>query len=577
MTETSGGGLEWNRTNSEADLAPETVWSDIAVEPPLWFQALAEVQRDEISMIMSAYDQGEVAVSRRKTSDEVFTRIKVASNNIKVSVGIIMPKGYPETAPLRVVLHSSNANPQVLRQLQAELQSEANEQFELKSFALFQLVCRAVEKVGDLPLRLQSNHFGCCVKCNGRAVKANREKVFSPLRIDKETQKATCLDCGSTAIRIVGLELNIDLECSYCFCPDNPLYKVDCGCRTCLQCIQHLADVATGNDDITRDFKTKLLGIPCPNHRSATIADPALFKMCSPRVFLRYNAFTLKRAAEQLNAAVCYNPSCTGYPVIIDYHSGLMTCPHCSTCYCASCFQKAVSCQCTALVERRVDVLRIRNQLLLSAPPVKGTHVADNPIVVMLCDGKERLPFSFDPNSTSWIQEIKRVRYWLRWDFIPPVVVFAGVPLNENRPLSHYGVFSGAILFILEGWKSSGSKLVQDEIELWNFRREVAKEGTDKLESKAVAQTPWKPCPFCKKPVVHYREHGCHHIGAYGSCCGKHWCFVCFGEWPCTKCSLYCDDRCKCTECPDCRPMLPCPLCTGCSRCKTGGVTDDFR
>lgn len=80
-----------------------------------------------------------------------------------------------------------------------------------------------------------------------------------------------------------------------------------------------------------------------------------------------------------------------------------------------------------------------------------------------------------------------------------------------------------------------------------------------------------KECPFCRTPVTHYRDHGCHHIVPGRGCpgCGRHFCYVCLQEWPCPSgCGLFCNARCGCMNCPECLPGQPCPQCDGnCPSC----------
>ena len=144
------------------------------------------------------------------------------------------------------------------------------------------------------------------------------------------------------------------------------------------------------------------------------------------------------------------------------------------------------------------------------------------------------------------------------------------------------GLFPGAIIFVLPTQRLYGTKELEGELELAEFRKKVASDRT--LEASAAppdGANAWrgalyKNCPKCNGGVVHYRNHGCHHIGFGGGCCGHHWCYVCRGPFPCAKCSLMCNDHCGCLLCPDCRPGLPCANCWGCPSCRVKNEDEGF-
>ena len=60
----------------------------------------------------------------------------------------------------------------------------------------------------------------------------------------------------------------------------------------------------------------------------------------------------------------------------------------------------------------------------------------------------------------------------------------------------------------------------------------------DVLVSLGDAGASVKRCPSCGTGVSHFRGHGCHHIAPGKGCpgpgpCGRHFCIVCLGPWPC--------------------------------------------
>jgi hypothetical protein len=150
-------------------------------------------------------------------------------------------------------------------------------------------------------------------------------------------------------------------------------------------------------------------------------------------------------------------------------------------------------------------------------------------------------------------------------------VLFHGVPLDTSRMLGLYPVYDGAIVYAVVYTDLLGSKSLPSERDLFGFRVAIRAAGDGKKpESVASAEKGlYKRCPVCNKPVVHYFNHGCHHIGfASGKCCGHHWCYVCRGPYPCKKCPLMCNPHCGCPPCPDCKPSMPCGNCWGCQQCR---------
>lgn len=94
----------------------------------------------------------------------------------------------------------------------------------------------------------------------------------------------------------------------------------------------------------------------------------------------------------------------------------------------------------------------------------------------------------------------------------------------------------------------------------------------------AVQRINGKACPHCGTLVVHYRDHGCHHILPGSGCpgCHGHFCFACLAPcWPCTTlgCAPWCGRHCDCIPCLECSPDIPCPACTtdGCASCARVG------
>jgi hypothetical protein len=78
-------------------------------------------------------------------------------------------------------------------------------------------------------------------------------------------------------------------------------------------------------------------------------------------------------------------------------------------------------------------------------------------------------------------------------------------------------------------------------------------------------------CPNCNETIQHLRNHGCHHVKC--PTCSLQICYACGNARSfCEKerrCPIYCNDRCSCPDCEECKPGKRCSTCTGCQKCKT--------
>lgn len=84
-----------------------------------------------------------------------------------------------------------------------------------------------------------------------------------------------------------------------------------------------------------------------------------------------------------------------------------------------------------------------------------------------------------------------------------------------------------------------------------------------------------KECPGCGAQITHFRDHGCHHIKC-GNCHAE-FCYNCLkpygsGESRCT-CPIFCNERCQCLACDECRTHKSCHTCSGrCPVCRGESV-----
>lgn len=570
-------------------------WTGSDDEPPAWIGGLAEAQQDELSLIMATYPEALIFPSKK---GEASIRLKLEGANIHAHLLIVLPRKYPDDSAERpaVQLSSTNLLPEVLSDIQQTLKDNLETLHEAGCLNVLSVFNQANDIIASMPLALQSDSFACCVDCNTRRLRAGLAKIPQPIRFidDHDQPAAECIACrGSNVVLVPSMRLNIQQLCSMCFCEDNPLIHLECGCRSCFPCFQRFADISTGQKIVRRHTRTKLYGIPCPNHESTVIVDYGLLKLCEPRVFFRFNHFSVIDACtKRLQGYCCPVPGCSGLPMFTDILGGVVRCAYCQKWSCVRCEQAVLGCECEQLKrDETVNWITLRmafdnNQIFLDRPVVSHTARSARILCVL---GDERIEADVFYDDTKWearlTKDLRREDVNPRWfvnEYHPEergrcvFYVFHGQPLNPTRTLRHVGIFTGAIIFALV-YEPQRDRRRTSELELWTFRRAVSgQEGRKTPEGmKSAVQNAYKRCPFCSKPVAHYHQHGCHHMGGYaGACCGKGWCYVCLSEWPCTKCPLFCTPKCGCPPCPECKPMLPCAQCSGCSLCQPGQMAN---
>jgi hypothetical protein len=81
-----------------------------------------------------------------------------------------------------------------------------------------------------------------------------------------------------------------------------------------------------------------------------------------------------------------------------------------------------------------------------------------------------------------------------------------------------------------------------------------------------------RKCPGCGETIQHFRNHGCHHVTCPS--CKLEICYACGDPRSfCDKkpislrCPLFCNERCQCTDCDECKIRRPCATCKGCKMC----------
>ena len=81
-----------------------------------------------------------------------------------------------------------------------------------------------------------------------------------------------------------------------------------------------------------------------------------------------------------------------------------------------------------------------------------------------------------------------------------------------------------------------------------------------------------RKCPVCSERIQHFRNHGCHHVTCPS--CATALCSACgMTKQACEtqpfrrRCPIFCNDRCNCPDCGECRPGHKCSTCSGCTVC----------
>jgi hypothetical protein len=110
----------------------------------------------------------------------------------------------------------------------------------------------------------------------------------------------------------------------------------------------------------------------------------------------------------------------------------------------------------------------------------------------------------------------------------------------------------------------------------WSDHHFCPADRAEDLTSAAAISSTSKPCPKCRAPVTHYRDHGCHRIRCGNPSCTQRFCYICRAEvradvddpddealeTQTCRCPPFCkaDGSCGCQPCPDCRPNHPCQM-----------------
>lgn len=106
----------------------------------------------------------------------------------------------------------------------------------------------------------------------------------------------------------------------------------------------------------------------------------------------------------------------------------------------------------------------------------------------------------------------------------------------------------------------------------WHDGKKCEDNAEDDAKTAELLAATAKPCPHCGRMAGHFRNHACHHL----TCpCGHQYCYECMEPWSAhttngarRDCRIFCWDGCHCVDCPECKPGLPCKVCTGCGVCR---------
>jgi hypothetical protein len=620
-------------------------WTGACLDVPEWAErTCAPELLSELSVLVAVYPDTvavtpPAATADPTTADPFTTVARVAARfdgaNVLVTLLVDIPLGYPTVDGCfpTFQVRSSNAARVVVASVQDELDVDVRQHCALGAFSLLTTIGRASEMVAGIPLGLQSDLFGHCVRCNqneakqaaaaaaaaqaagempqGADMAAIRGKKFPrPLRVVKPEEEGTapnecvpgdklrepavhqCITCGNTdgVVFVPALRPNVDgSECSYCFFDDNPLIHLDCNCLACFTCFTSFTSLATGSRQLRRSVRGSWIGVACPNHPTGVITEPPLYKLCDAPSFLRFNVFAMRKCAEELNGFECYNPRCCGLPTITNISGTKQQCAYCKSWSCSACRSLIIECRCPdwpASTPRDHAIASTSMLLANNSRTVSLNQLTRRQIRILAVVGTHRCPVTLDTSDRHWAA---RLRHQLQVADTPVIGekpftgIFHGVPLSQANPLGVIPIYDGAIVYVIVHLLLFEHKTLDSERDLFSFRRHIdelrnAEADPNKKPAAPAAMTTngVKHCKACNVPVLHYHNHGCHHIGfARSTCCGHHWCYVCRGPYPCKSCPLMCNEFCGCPPCPDCKPMMPCAHCWGCKQCK-GTAPDEL-
>lgn len=555
---------------------PSRDWSDPWSDPPAWAEGLHQDQRDQLQLVLSAYQDTCVVT----TADDGLAQLRkrVEGANVLIVLFVTLPRAFPaDSASLRVVVRSPNASRVVLSDIQDALDGEVRAMAADGEVSLLAVLGRAEEAVQDVPIELQSGHFGCCVRCNAVALKRRGKKTLVALR-ELPAGQWQCIACNAVdgIVHSATAQPNADSLCSFCFFEDNPLIRIECGCVSCFSCFNTFANIATGSKDVRRHTRSSWYGIPCPNHPKVIVADPALIKLLEPASFMRFNLFAMQEAVKGLGGRTCCDPKCCGLPTLPNITGTKFGCAYCRRWSCDDCKTMLNECTCDAFPAPKNAQYGLDKLIDICGRNAKGDCTASNGITALLIHGTVRHQVDLDLADPHWFERfVAPLIAPPNPEALPPRVtcIFHGATLPPTEPLGAYRVYTGCLIYAVQHARVHDSKALATELDLFDFRRRVAELQEEAKNAKPPVgarqkDSLYKTCRKCNAGVIHYHNHGCHHIGFGKGCCGHHWCYVCRGPYPCNTCQLMCNEFCGCPLCPDCKPMMPCPNCWGCAMCR---------
>ncbi|KAJ9442853.1 hypothetical protein DIPPA_15676 [Diplonema papillatum] len=562
---------------------------------------LTAEQREEMEALTYVYPnllarQDGQAVQLRLTD------VDVKKHRSKVTIAITLDEGYPTAMPV-IALHSAS----IPRELLNKVRQEVMEQWVPGEPAAHALITETEQKLHDFEQVEVASHFVICAACNMRAMRKTEPKHPQPAPPSQDC----CFTCSSTnVIPLRTAKPNREgKQCDFCFCEESILIHLPCEEQVCIDCFQRWADVDIGSRKLKRGPRSDCWSIACPTHLDKPLEEVSLLKLAAPRTYNQYARFAFEKGIELANAVTCPLPGCTNYPFLPGSRHNFLCCPHCCRWFCKKCSAAPNGCACARLGSHSDlpppwagerfpggdDAAEAAAALV-----AKARGAPNGAMEIRVNHNAEHLDFSVSKDTPVWYLMrlcapllYHEVEYqagfvmgpWGADDYEVPLhsflLLWSGVPLKPTNTLDD--LYSGSQLHAVVYYPPVRRYLtaLEDEAELWNFRRNIA----DGRGEAAVGHKPkrgdWvgKSCPFCDKKVVHYAFHGCHHIGfAGGGCCERHWCYVCRKEHPCGRCAAFCDPdrKCGCPLCPDCHPGEPCPSCTGCPRCQEGEALSLF-
>jgi len=281
----------------------------------------------------------------------------------------------------------------------------------------------------------------------------------------------------------------------------------------------------------------------------ACISDRSMFKLLGNEAYEKYKNFATEERMRGVGGVTCPLPKCHNaifYPADESHH---LECPGCGRFFCRICQEEASQCRCVAPKNTKTrpppewdGIVTLQNEKFGKEIQLQIRNLANNDILMV--NIREKYKVGQIKNIVS--NQIKIHPSELQ-------IIYAGLPLEDDTVAQSLGFSSLTVIHLVI--RHSPSKPPPPRSGSY-----LSKEPDVPVLDGA------KKCPSCKRPVLRYKKHRCHHVECI---CGHHFCFLCLkgGSEKTCGCVVNCTPDCPCPICPSCKPGRPCDECQGCSAC----------